>query len=481
LISRRQLFKTSVAIAGAIGLRPAQQLVAATPSCATHNFPSGFLWGSATASYQVEGAVNEDGRGQSIWDTFSHARGHTFQENTGDTADDFYHRYKEDVALMKSLGLRAFRFSIAWPRIFPNGTGAPNPKGLEFYDRLVDELLASGIQPFCTLFHWDLPQTLEDKGGWASRETAYAFAEYAGYVASRLSDRIQHWMTINEFASFIDNSYGATSTMAPGRHLSRAELMQTRHYAVLAHGLAVQAVRGSAKRPVQIGIAESISGAAPAIETPEHIAAAERAMRLLNAPYTTVILEGKYPQEYLDSLGSDAPRFTAEELKIISSPLDFYGANIYSTSQVLAADNAQGYVKVPHSSSYPHMLSNWLYIAPEALYWTPKLMAKIWGIKNIYITENGCSAADALTPGGKVLDTERVFYLRAYLSQLQRAVADGVPVKGYFLWSLLDNFEWARGYSERFGIVYVDYRTLKRTPKLSAEFYRQTILKNALV
>jgi len=460
---------------------PTLQATGAKTEPELRGFPAGFLWGTATAAYQVEGAVQEEGRGLSIWDTYSHTPGKIVHGDTGDVADDFFHHYKQDVALMKSLGVQAFRFSIAWPRVFPQGTGAPNPKGLDFYNRLLDELLAAGIQPFCTLFHWDLPQALEDKGGWPVRSTAYAFAEYAGYVASKLSDRIQHWMTVNEFSSFIDNSYGEGSMMAPGRHLTRGELAQTRHYAVLAHGLAVQAIRASAKRKVEIGIAENVMCAAPAIETPENVAAAERVMRFSNAAYTTVILEGKYQQEYLDSLGADAPKFTSEDLKIISSPLDFYGANVYGCNQVLAADNKLGFVKIPRPKSYPRMVSSWLSVAPDALYWVPKLMSKLWGVKNIYITENGCSAADTLTPEGRVLDTDRIFYLRAYLTEMQRATSEGVPIRGYFLWSLLDNFEWSRGYSERFGLVYVDYESQKRTPKLSAEYYRQTIKNNRLV
>jgi beta-glucosidase len=477
-VNRRNFFKSGGAAALA-GTLPAK--LGAAPAAATaRSFPPGFIWGSATAAYQVEGAANEDGRGPSVWDTWSHVPGHVVNNDTGDVADDFYHRYKEDVALMKDLGLRGCRFSISWPRVFPQGAGTPNPKGVDFYKRLVDELRNAGIQPFCTLFHWDLPQALEDKGGWTSRDTAKVFADYAGYMAGQLADRIDRWMTINEFASYIDGGYGPHPYSAPQRQITRGELAQTRHYAVLAHGLAVGAIRASAKRPVQVGIAENTSGAAPAIETADHIAAAAKALRLMNASYTTVIMEGKYPQQYLDSLGADAPHFTAEELKTISAPLDFFGLNVYTTTPVLAADNPRGFVPVPRPKSYPHAVSEWLAITPEALYWTPKLMADVWGLKDIYITENGCSCADTVNAQGQVLDSDRVFFLRAYLTELQRAVTDGVPVKGYFVWSLLDNFEWAQGYSQRFGITYVDYKTQKRTPKLSAEFYKQVIAKNAL-
>ena len=445
-----------------------------------HSFPPGFLWGTATAAYQVEGAVADDGRGASIWDTFSHTPGKTWQGQTGDVADDEFHRYREDVALMRRLGVKTCRFSIAWPRVFPQGTGSPNPKGLDYYKRLVDELHGAGIEPFCTLFHWDLPQALEDKGGWTSPDTSHAFAAYAAYTVGQLSDRITHWMTINEFGSFIDAGYG-TGEFAPGRKLPRRELMQTRHNAVLAHGLAVGAIRSAAKRPVLVGLAEDISGAMPAIADPAHIRAAELAIREQNAHYITVVLEGKYTDLYLRSLGADAPRFTPEELKIISTPLDFLGINVYTTREVVPADSEAGYLLIPRPSSYPHASSDWLYVNPQALYWTPKLVAGLWGVKTIYITENGYSSDDVLRPEGRVLDNDRVMYLRNYLLQLERAVSEGVPVKGYFLWSLLDNFEWASGYSKRFGLTYVDFQTQARTPKLSFDFYRHVIGTNSVV
>ncbi|MDR3734161.1 MAG: GH1 family beta-glucosidase [Acidobacteriaceae bacterium] len=479
-MNRRNFLRTSGALAVAATATPSS-LAASTKSVASagRSFPRDFIWGSATAAYQVEGAVHEDGRGLSIWDTFSHLPGRVANNDTGDVADDHYHRYKEDVALMKRIGIKAYRFSIAWPRVFPVGTGAPNPKGLDFYERLLDELQTAGIEPYCTLFHWDLPQALQDKGGWTNRTTANAFADYSGFVAARLSDRIHNWMTVNEIGSYIDSGYGPTSNKAPNMKLGRAELMQTRHYAVLAHGLAVQSIRAAAKHPVRIGLAHDLKGAMPAIETHEHIVAAEKAMRAMNAPYAAVILEGRYSDAYLAALGADAPRFTAEELKTISSPIDFFGANVYTTTSVMAADNEAGYLEVPRPASYPRMNSPWLYVAPEALYWTPRLMAKVWNVKEILITENGCSCNDTLHEG-KVLDTDRVMFLRQYLTQLQRCVSENVPVKGYFLWSLLDNYEWTDGYSKRFGIHYVDFETQKRTPKLSADFYRMVIAQNGL-
>jgi beta-glucosidase len=447
----------------------------------SRSFPKGFLWGSATAAYQVEGAVAEDWRAPSIWDTFSHTPGKVNANSNGDVADDHYHRYKEDVALMKALGVKTYRFSIAWPRVFPQGSGSPNPKGLDFYNRLVDELRANGIEPFATLYHWDLPQALQDRvGGWESPETSKAFAEYAGYVAERLSDRVKYIFTINEFGAYVELGY-RVGIHAPGLKLPPKRFNQTRHSSVLGHGLAVQAIRARAKPGTKVGLAENMTVCVPVYETPEHIAAAERATREVNAQYMTVIQEGKYTDAYLANAGADAPTFTAEELKAISSPIDFVGINIYTPMYVRASKSPLGFEAVPHPASFPHMASPWLFVGPEALYWGPRHVAKIWNVKEIYITENGCSSSDIPAKDGIVYDTDRIMYLRNYLTQLQRATAEGVPVRGYFLWSLMDNFEWADGYTNRFGIHYVDFATQKRTPKLSAGFYREVIAGNAVV
>jgi len=450
-----------------------------TPTApSARSFPKGFLWGSATAAYQVEGAVNEDGRGPSIWDTFSHLPGKVKNGDTGDVANDHYHRYKEDVQLMKALGLQTYRFSVAWPRVFPQGTGTPNPKGLDFYNRLIDELLAADIQPYCTLYHWDLPQALEDKGGWQSRETPEAFANYAGYVAEHLSDRVKHFMTLNEMSSFVGGY--ASGRHAPGLTLPPAGVNQVRHHAVLAHGLGVQAIRAHAKKGTKIGLAENSSACVPIIETPEHIAAAAKAMREVNAGYLTVIMEGRYTDAYLTHAGADAPKFTDADMKAIGTPVDFVGLNIYTPTYIRADDSPAGFARILSPNSYPHMMSPWLHVGPEALYWGPKLASQLWNIKEIYITENGASSTDLLTPDGHVYDSDRVMYLRNYLTQLHRAVSEGVPVRGYFLWSFMDNFEWADGYAYRFGIHYVDFSTQKRTPKMSAHFYREVIARNGL-
>lgn len=478
----------SVASAALSTALPGSSLVAAQQSAETghpqadfYKFPDKFLWGCATAAYQVEGAAEADGRGPSIWDTFSHTRGKVANNDTGDVSADDYHRYKEDVQILKSLGCKVYRFSTAWPRIFPSGTGQPNERGIDFYNRLVDELLANGIEPYCTLFHWDLPQTLQDRyKGWQSRETSAAFGEYAGYVASKLSDRVRHFFTMNEFSSFVDLGH-KQGIHAPGLKLPPAQLNQVRHNAVLAHGLAVQAIRAKGKPGTKVGLAENLLSGIPAIEAEPHLKAAAQATRFLNAQYLTVIMEGRYMDEYLQEQGAAAPKFTQEDLKIIGSPLDFIGINIYTPVYVQADGTKAGFSVLKKPQSYPHMASPWLDIGPEALYWGPRNVASIWGVKELYITENGCSSADVLTPDGQVNDTDRVMYLRNYISKLHRATVEGYPVRGYFLWSLMDNFEWADGYGLRFGIYYVDYKTLKRYPKLSAHWYREVIRRNAVV
>jgi beta-glucosidase len=445
------------------------------------SFPNGFVWGTATSAYQIEGAVDEDGRGRSIWDTFAHTPGKIVDHSNADRANDHYHRYKGDVRLIKELGVKAYRFSIAWPRVFPDGIGSPNPKGLDFYDRLLDELLTNGIEPFATLYHWDLPQSLQDRfGGWQSSDTSKAFANYAGYVAQRISDRVKYIFTVNECSRLVNFGYGA-GLDAPGLKLPQAELNQVRHHVALAHGLAVQAIRAHGRAGTKIGPAENIATCLPAIDTPANVRAAEIATRELNAGFLNVVLEGKYTDAFLEYAGVNAPRYTADELKIISSPNDFVGLNIYSPQYyVIASERAPGFAVLPFPASFPHMNVDWLRIGPETLYWVPRLAAKVWNIDTIYISENGTSAADGLAADGSVYDIDRIMYLRNYLTQLQRATSEGVPVRGYFLWSLMDNFEWIYGFEKRFGLYRVDFDTQLRTPKLSASYYRNVIARNAV-
>ncbi|MFK4662054.1 beta-glucosidase [Bradyrhizobium ottawaense] len=359
--------------------------------------------------------------------------------------------------------------------------GQPNPEGLDFYDRLVDELLANGIEPYATLYHWDLPQALQDRvGGWSSSDTSKAFADYAAHVAARLTDRVKNVFTVNEVGRFVNFGYG-WGIDAPGLKLPTAQLNQARHHVALAHGLAVQAIRAAGRVGTRVGPAENIAACVPAIPTPENIRAAEIATRELNAGFLGVVLEGKYTEGFLAYAGADAPKFTAEELKIIGAPNDFVGLNIYAPQYyVTASDRAPGFHVLPFPTSFPHMNSDWLRVGPEVIYWAPRLAAKIWNIENIYISENGTSSEDKISADGQVYDLDRIMFLRNYLSQMQRATAEGVPIRGYFLWSLMDNFEWIFGYGKRFGLYRVDFETQARVPKLSAAFYRDVVARNAI-
>src|SRR5438309_496526 len=412
-------------------------------------FPAGFKWGCATASYQIEGAVKEDGRGLTNWDVFSHTPGRVANGDTGDVANDSYHLYREDTKLLKALGVSTYRMSLAWSRIFPEGRGQPNPKGIDHYQRVVDNLLENGITPYVTLFHWDLPEALP--GGWRNRDTAKAFADYAGYAASKLSDRVHNFMTTNEIRCFTDLGHKA-GIHAPGMKLPDAEANQVRHHGVLAHGLAVKAIRAFARPGTQIGLAENPNFFVPAIETPEHTDAARHATRDDNAPFLTAVLEGRYLDSYLREAGAAAPKVQPGDMAAIGSPLDFVAINVY-TPQYVRADpgSARGYAILPHLESSPRMASPWLYVGPEVAYWAVRYVSELWKPKTLYISENGCSADDPLV-AGRVDDSDRIMYLRNYLGHMQRAVAEGYPLKGYFLWSLMDNFEWADGYAKRFGI-----------------------------
>lgn len=448
----------------------------------TYSFPESFLWGTATASYQVEGATKEEGRGESIWDTFCREPGRIANDHTGDVACDQYHRYKDDIQLMKWLGVKAHRFSISWPRILPKGYGAVNEKGLDYYDRFIDELLANGIEPWPTLYHWDLPKALQDEyNGWESRQTAERLGEYAALVTKRISDRVSHYFTINEMWVF--THYGLKwGVHAPGKQLAPAAFSQVRHHAVLAHGMAVQAIRDNAKRPPVIGIADNTTVLLPVIETAEHMEAAKKATRYCNAAFLTAILEGKYPDEFLKDQGKAAPQFTDEDMKIIGAPLDFVGMNLYSPNYVRAnPDRECGYERLSLPDGYPRMDSPWLFFGPQIIYWGPRLLKEIWGVNSVYITENGCSCKDRLAAKGDVIDLDRIMYLRNHLIAARRAVSEGWPLHGYFQWSLLDNFEWADGYNRRFGLFYVNYETQERIAKQSAHYYKEVIAQNAAV
>lgn len=480
-INRRELGLGlgAAALGSAISTGAQAQPLASGSAPDSMAFPPGFLWGCATAAYQIEGAAKEDGRGPSNWDVFSHTPGKVANGDTGDVACDSYHRYPEDIALLKALGVKAYRFSIAWSRVFPEGRGKPNPKGVDYYNRLVDGLLEAGIAPHVTMFHWDLPAALP--GGWQNRDTAYAFGDYAAYMAGRLGDRVRHFMTVNELLCFTDLGY-LTGGKAPGLKLPQKEANQVRHHGVLAHGLGVQAIRANGKAGAQVGLAENPSIYVPAIETPEHIEAAKTAMRDSNAMFLTAIMEGRYLDSYLTAQGKDAPVVKDGDMKLIGAPLDFLSINVY-TGKMVRADPAspEGYVVLPMTGEAPRMPSKWLYVTPEVIYWGLRSISEMWKPKALYISENGCSADDNVSADGKVHDTDRVMYLRNYMTHLQRAAREGLPIKGYFVWSLMDNFEWEDGYTKLFGIHHVDFQTQKRTPKLSADWYRELVRTNRLV
>ena len=344
---------------------------------------------------------------------------------------------------------------------------------------MIDTLLAAAITPYVTLFHWDLPAALP--GGWRNRDTALAFADYAGFMAEKLSDRVSRFITVNELRCFTDLGH-REGIHAPGLKLEPAAANQVRHHGVLAHGLGVQAIRAHAKTGTQVGIADNASFFVPVIETPEHIEAAKRAVREENAMFLTAVMEGRYIDSYLAAAGADAPKVEAGDMAAIGSPLDFVALNIYTPTYVKADPaSAKGYTALPHLPSSPRMASPWLYVGPEVAYWAVRITSELWGLKALYISENGCSADDPLNASGRVDDADRIMYLRNYMTQFHRATAEGYPLKGYFLWSLMDNFEWADGYTKRFGIYHVDFATQERTAKLSARWYKELIRRNALV
>jgi beta-glucosidase len=452
-------------------------------------FPENFLWGVATAAYQIEGAVTADGRKPSVWDTFSSTPGRVLNGDTGAIACDHYHRYAEDVRLIAELGVKHYRFSISWSRVIPDGRGAVNETGVDFYRRIVDCLHEHGITPHATLFHWDSPQALEDRyGSWHSREMAQDFADYATAVVQRLGDRLTHWMTLNEITCFTHMGYDAykTPAHAPGTRVqTNKEVWQTSHHALLAHGLGCQAIRAASPVPCSVALVDNPAVPVPITESPEHIAAAHTALQScgVNGGILFPALTGAYSSVLLEDLGADAPDIQAGDLETIHQPLDALGLNIYTGTYVRAADNPRGYEFLEFRESYPRLHMPWLWIVPDALYWGVRHIRDTLNQPNlpVLITENGCAAQDSLAPEGEVLDLERILYLRNYLRSAQRAVSEGYPLHGYFLWSLMDNFEWAWGYDRRFGITYIDYTTQQRIPKASFRWYKECIRQNRVV
>lgn len=459
-------------------------------------FSDKFVWGAASAAYQIEGGAFEDGKGPSIWDHFSHIPGKTFNGHTGDTACDAYHRAEADLDLMRELGIKNYRFSLSWPRIFPDGTvngsdgtgpaGAGlNPAGMEYYDRLVEGCLSRGITPWITLYHWDLPLALYHKGGWMNRRTAEHFAEYTAYVASHFRGCVTHFITINEPQCAIGLGMG-NGLHAPGLHLDHRTLFRCWHNLLLAHGLAVREIRRAAPK-AEIGV--SSTGALAYLrevcpETPEMLRKASfLSLPLSENPgyffnhqwFLDPVFLGHYPEDPECPWSSFTGDIPDEDLKIISSPVDFAGLNIYN-GQGMVRDDQTGFLREEKYPGYPRTALKWP-VTPEVMYWGPRLIFERYK-KPIYITENGQSCNDRIFLDGKVHDPDRIDFLHRYLRELKKACLEGIPVKGYFHWSLTDNFEWHSGYDDRFGLIYVDYRTQQRIPKDSAAWYSEVIRTN---
>lgn len=439
-------------------------------------FPPDFVWGTATAAYQIEGAVTEDGRGESIWDRFAHTPGATAAGETGDIACDHYHRWRDDIALMVALGVNAYRFSIAWPRILPTGRGTVNEAGLAFYDQLVDGLLAAGITPWVTLYHWDLPQALEDEGGWPNRETAAAFSDYVEVVVRRLGDRVKHWITLNEpwCSSILGYERGEH---APGKRSTRLAL-RAAHTLLLGHGMAVRAIR-ALWPDARVGMTNILTPASPASDDPLDVAAAARYDAAYNRWYLDPLFGRGYPGEMLAWRRHDVPRAPAADFDTIAAPIDFLGVNHYFPA-IVAHDATDPYLQLrrvtPPDAEVTAM--GWL-VQPRALFDLLRRLTRDYGPIDLVITENGAAYPDPPPVAGRVTDPARVSYLARYLAAAAQSIAAGVPLRGYFVWSLLDNFEWAEGFAKRFGLYYTDYATQERTLKDSGRYYRAVIRAGA--
>jgi len=443
-------------------------------------FRDDFVWGVAAASYQIEGAVNEDGRGASVWDMFCKQKGRIIDGSSGDIACDHYHRYKEDIAIMKELGIKNFRFSIAWPRVIPDGDGKVNEKGLDFYERLIDALLEAGITPYATLFHWDYPYELYRKGGWMNPQSPSWFVNYTEVVAKRLKGKLPFVFTFNEPQCFIGISYDRIEH-APGIQYPVWDNLLMTHNVLLAHGLSVQALR-SLSPETKIGYAPCGNVRFPVTDSADNIEAARKAYFALEEStffsvslWSDPVFLGKYPEELLQRYGHYMPKIGADDMKIIGSPLDFMGQNIYNGAPV-KIDGKGGYEYVKLETGYPFTAIKWP-ITPEALYWGPKFLTERYK-KPIYITENGLSCADVVSLDGKVHDPVRIDFLHRYLRCLKKAAEDGVDIRGYFQWCFTDNFEWSKGYTDRFGIVHCNFETQQRIIKDSAYWYQKVIQSN---
>jgi beta-glucosidase len=434
-------------------------------------FPAGFRWGAATSSFQIEGAWQEDGKGESCWDRFCHTPGKIEDGGTGDVACDHYHRWRQDLDLMKSLGLQAYRFSTSWPRILPDGTGRANPAGLDFYERLVDGLLERGIEPYLTVFHWDLPQALEDKGGWRNRDTALAMGELAQALALRLGDRVKRWTTINEGVNCSDRAYGV-GHFPPGLKESRQVVRQCRHHVMLAHGVAARALRDTLGRDsIEVGFVHDPWPTLPATPDPADVALARETFEAATAWWFDPLWKGRYPQAEWESLGDDVPLVQPADMELMGDRPDFMALNLYSAQRISASQNGGK----PWMRTAAYVTDFGWRVEPDIAYWIPRFCHEIWNPGAMYVTENGC----AWEVGG-LEDRMRTAYYREHLRSLAQACHEGIPMKGYFAWSFLDNFEWTSGYTKRFGLVHVDFDSQQRTPKSSAHWYSRVIRENAV-
>ncbi len=453
------------------------------------NFPEGFLWGTATASYQVEGAVNEDGRGTSIWDTFSHTSGRVLHGDTGDIACDQYHRLEEDLDLMAGLGIKAYRFSVAWPRIQPEGSGPTNQKGVDYYRRLVEGLRERSIEPMLTLYHWDLPQALEDRGGWTVRETSERFAEYAGTVYEALAGDVEYWITLNEPWVSAWMGYGK-GVHAPGIKDTSKALAAT-HHLLLGHGLALENVRALGYEGNQLGVTLNLSSVRPATEEAADVEAARRVDGNANRLYLDPIFRGSYPDDMLGHYAdvSDFAFVRSGDLEKISAPIDFLGVNYYFPNTVVDGGGRSDLTTAERFSDLNAATVRPPGVQTTAMGWPvepdglTELLVRLheeYTRVPIYITENGIAVHDYVDPEGGVDDEERIAFLDAHFRAAHAAMEQGVDLRGYMVWSLLDNFEWAEGYSKRFGIIFVDYGTQRRIPKMSARWYKEVIERNGL-
>lgn len=445
-------------------------------------FNNDFVWGVATSAYQIEGAAFEDAKGLSIWDTFSHNKGKTFEGHNGDIACDHYHRVDEDIALMVKMGIKAYRFSICWARILPDGIGKVNQKGIDFYNNLINKLIENNITPYITLYHWDLPFALHSKGGWLNPEIADWFSQYSKVVAMNFSDRVKHFITINE-PQIISNHGYKTGVHAPGYKLPDSDVLRICHNILRAHGASVKALRKNSKGKIKIGFSMASGPVIPVNETQKAKQDATDIAcnpSLENCFFSDVlwldpIFFGKYPDSIAIKYKDIMPKITNEDMELISQPIDFIGTNIYQGNKMFLDDNKNAQF-AKNKVGYSKTAINWK-VTPEALYWGTKFLNERYK-KPIYITENGMAAHDTVSLDGKVHDPNRIDFMHRYLKELKRATDDGIDVAGYFGWSLMDNFEWAEGYNQRFGMIYVDFETQERIIKDSALWYRDIIESN---